>query len=1277
MFSRRPLAVPALGSLLLLHGCAGPAEAPTAAERVQARGMVAIAVGKGINPIEGVDHVVVTLGSDESMERILSPTGKILLEVGELPPKREGSEKDPEKPPEKPPKERVEELKDVVTGPGNAAIWATHRHRDLTKVTRIDVRSDATVTCELVPGEQLVPARAATAAWLVHEGSLRVLDASAEPCQRSPARSLPAGASLVHAGDVSVAIEDAAPAAKAAAEPAPRPHRPPTRQRDADDEYGYGDEDEGAPPTPATPLPRIERPARIFHVDGRTFELTIPTAPGRPWKAALAAGDRVWLDDGASVAQIELSAAPPRVRIVEFGETQGWALDTAAAGVFVAASGPQIVHLPEDADAGPVAAGETRCGTLLTWPSGLAACTTGSDDDAIEGLLLRAPGRPARHLELAEEVSGKPRAAALERAGEPFLALSFTREGGRSTDLRSVQTFALDADARALTPVRELAKVAGISANGRHVLLQRGVKQLELTEPFPGAAARDMSLPRAFVGFQPTPQDSGAGVWAVTYSYADEILAAANLGEDVDYESIYQSLLLVEAEALDLHVEVDLFDERVDIARAFERPIAIPADEDKLLLTFQGATLLPEVDTGAIKTIEDHQFHLEIRDAEGQVLLRTCEGCELGEQRVPMISPAGGMDIAVIEGRPVTLALRYTDHNGSLLALTHEGVVFERRFSADEWLLYTAPGRALLVYLAVLLLTLVCVGVFRQRPRARAVSPTALTGAAFTGILGTSWSGLGQVVSVPVFAALVGASAAGAVLLGLISTTFLRKLVLVEPYRHVAPYIIVVPHVRRRWYAGFLERLRKRMAAESRLDEAGAAENYVPLPADVTTYTHAPGGRVERSRRALARPHEYVRDVVLTRDRKRATVVVIEAPGGRGKSCLKRQIVALLCAHPGATVVPVACSASADGPAADLRAGLGSLGDCDPLVRFELAGGRYVLVYDDAVSHGLAAGHVAEFCERNPAACLIIATREFPGLVRELESVAAVHHVAPRLLSEENLPAFITAYAAPELVEPFRARAQALRDVGGTYLPILIRLGLLAHQLGGESGALSVPAVYDATLRFLLARQYGAREHVDAAIQRLAELCRREYWLRGRPYLDYAGAEREDRELLAACRASGLMVETRGSLRFFHDSIRSYLVACWAARELDPAAGDWRPLVDFLEEVACNPRTRESEIVAMTLAMVSPGRQAEAEAALTGRIAAWSAELAPALSPMNIQAAAPEGIDVEVRELRPAEAIAAVLAAIRDAPGSEEARLLRYSHFFRALAGHIAAAREA
>ena len=1163
--------------------------------------------------------------------------------------------------------------------PARTKLWVSHEGAEASTVTWVPLDPagvDPRITCTVEPEVELHPARDAAKAWLVGGGQVRLLDATSAECERTTVAN--GGGSVLDGGDILVLPGSAVSEAE---------------DEDGGEEEGGYDDAEAAEDVIAERVPGKPLPARLLHLDGRVRELGGLVVDPAGKLLVSSSRDEAWIVEKTRVHRLDLAGATITSETFDLGLSAlgvgaSVVLDPAG-GVIVALPGSRLVRLPDERGELPAKLEEVQgCFDLHVWPSGLAGCVApGSDNRA---LLVRAPGQATRRIELAKPISGE--LIVVEREGRHFLTIT-----SKSAGFSGVVTFALDDAASPLAPVRELPRVLSVSADGEHALALAGGGKFTCHDLVAGTE-RDCSLSHAFAEFEPVLHADGKGAWAYVADYSSELMARMVQGEDIDEEDAIKALLLVDAGEADPVVEAQLFGETIDLAGPRSAAIPIPAGEDSLLVTFTDARLLPSLGTAQMQAGFTHAFDLEIRDAHDTVVLRTCEGCQLGDRRVPMMAPDGGTDIAVLEQGPVTLVLRYTDALGSRFTITRTGVEFRRESSLLIDLLYTPDGRAWLVYLGLMLLVLGGTRALRGRPQVRAWTPPVLAAMAFTGVFGTSMAAAGA-IGVPLFVRLFAGTAVVAALLGAASTRFMRTLVAIEPYRTIAASIIALPRVRRRWYAGFIAHTRAALAAEAHFRDAarageGGPEAYVPLPADITIHEPGPGGTIARQSLVSGRPHELIQGE-LRGPGSRATVVVIEAPGGRGKSCLKRQVVDLLCRGGAAAErVPVICEVSEAGPEHDLRRGLKSLGDCEPIVAVEQRLGRYVMVYDDAVTRGLKAERLADLCERHPALGVLVVTREYPELIRELGSVARVVVVTPRLLSEGNLEAFVRAYIGTLPVAPFRERAAALRGVGNTYLPVLVRFAIHAYVQGFASATLTIRDVYERTMRELLDGQFPGKDdpaaagerqrRVDEAIERLMDLCRRSHWEAGRPYLEFQRAAADDRQVLALGLRSGLLVDAGAglaarepvSVRFFHDSIRSYLVARWAVHAYEPR-GDWRPLIDFLEAVAMRPGFRESEIFTMALSMAATaGSERAAAEALAGRIAGWADEVAAALSLMNVKTAAPFGVAASLADPVPARAIHAVLDELRGTSLSDDERLQRTAHFFRHLAVHVAAARE-
>ena len=122
------------------------------------------------------------------------------------------------------------------------------------------------------------------------------------------------------------------------------------------------------------------------------------------------------------------------------------------------------------------------------------------------------------------------------------------------------------------------------------------------------------------------------------------------------------------------------------------------------------------------------------------------------------------------------------------------------------------------------------------------------------------------------------------------------------------------------------------------------------------------------------------------------------------------------------------------------------------------------------------------------------------------------------------------------------------RGPDGSYLPILVRLALL---IGGD-GVASVAEIYQQTFLKLFGRHDIYDNEARKALDEAAQLCLQTFWPTGYRGIAFASADAMRAALLQRLLDAGVLVSTgrvsRGEgrpreVRFFHDSIQSYLTA--------------------------------------------------------------------------------------------------------------------------------------
>jgi hypothetical protein len=121
----------------------------------------------------------------------------------------------------------------------------------------------------------------------------------------------------------------------------------------------------------------------------------------------------------------------------------------------------------------------------------------------------------------------------------------------------------------------------------------------------------------------------------------------------------------------------------------------------------------------------------------------------------------------------------------------------------------------------------------------------------------------------------------GVVLLALawFSPTLYRALATIQPFHWITPYLLRWRSMRRRVFTAYVHDLRRQMKEAK---EDANNEIYIPIPATL----QAPGSEV----RTVANPANEIANS-LTNVSNSKPAVLVEAPGGTGKSALLREVI--------------------------------------------------------------------------------------------------------------------------------------------------------------------------------------------------------------------------------------------------------------------------------------------------------------------------------------------------------------------------------------------------
>jgi hypothetical protein len=427
-----------------------------------------------------------------------------------------------------------------------------------------------------------------------------------------------------------------------------------------------------------------------------------------------------------------------------------------------------------------------------------------------------------------------------------------------------------------------------------------------------------------------------------------------------------------------------------------------------------------------------------------------------------------------------------------------------------------------------------------------------------------------------------------------------------ELFRQLASLALFLPQARRRLFAVYASKTLVPKLNQARED--ALHEEYAVIPAT------GEGGR-ESWQRELRLPAEEIVRMLTERDGSSAHVL-IESPGGRGKSALVREVARLLLesflADPG-NPLPIYC----DGQAVEFKQVTDinrmvalALGDYQPLpdqLAEQIRSGLFVLIVDGLTESNLSAGLIREYVAGNKASRLLATSRPDAGYHQAFRTADHWAIVEPKPLDGSTLKAFVSKYGraglpaasfprellaafwldegalnalvaehagptvsgtslSPELLEACRSAD------GQSYLQILVRLALGLP----DASARSLSDLYERTLERLL-RNPAKTVTVDQIKADTRRLCLETYWETGERRLLFADAKEGNKKTLGVLKDAGIVVadgtpvvSTREPqrVRFFHDSVQSYMTAKALAVKYD---GQAEKLRLTLRRAAANP----------------------------------------------------------------------------------------------------------
>jgi hypothetical protein len=394
----------------------------------------------------------------------------------------------------------------------------------------------------------------------------------------------------------------------------------------------------------------------------------------------------------------------------------------------------------------------------------------------------------------------------------------------------------------------------------------------------------------------------------------------------------------------------------------------------------------------------------------------------------------------------------------------------------------------------------------------------------------------------------------GAMFAGLVSPTLFRRLASRQPFALMVPIVVRWKPLRRRVFQRYADDLSDTVAD---LRAKANDEVYAPIP-----LAELPASPRTKNVTNQVWSIGKLADALVSRTQDGAAPhVVLEAPGGRGKSAAMHALVdellarwridpvqplPVLCWKPGATLTDRVKSAFGDNFLTQ------------EYLSAQLESGELIVCIDGLteapVERSSFQTHV--YAKQNSRVCVAIRPSEE---IRQLFPMTkgATLFVEPMILDEERLGIFLGTYlrSVPNDVTRsgdvarLRRRLLPLRNRDGSYLPVIVRLAMFQEGEGS-----TICELYDASVARLVRPLGATAQDRDELVDYARTLARDTYWKERRRVFPAERATPKETAMADRLLASGLLVGVGGArtgvgpiryrqLRFFHDSMQSYLAA--------------------------------------------------------------------------------------------------------------------------------------
>ncbi|WP_448698143.1 hypothetical protein ACFGVR_15080 [Mucilaginibacter sp. AW1-3] len=386
-------------------------------------------------------------------------------------------------------------------------------------------------------------------------------------------------------------------------------------------------------------------------------------------------------------------------------------------------------------------------------------------------------------------------------------------------------------------------------------------------------------------------------------------------------------------------------------------------------------------------------------------------------------------------------------------------------------------------------------------------------------------------------------------LLGMFSPAVFRRLSSSAGIGWLLKNLLLLPYFRRRIYADYLT------ASQTKIRRARQSANnevYIQLPA---LYEGPSDGQQE-----LNSPVTFIAEKFRTGNAP--LLMLVKAPGGRGKSALLREIYSQMLADylsASSKYIPVFCEGQGATIKEIIAQSMGEFLASEELLDWHLALGHFIILCDGFGGAEMAGDVLRKFQNDTSGSqtSLLISSRTGSDMEEVIRAAANWMVVEPKRLDDTTVNQFEEGYLrydqertqAP--VFSLRPELKAVcKSPDGTFLPILIRLALIAQ----ENGPVSIDGIYEWSIRQRIRSNFPDRTQEEKLFWSTVDVGYHNYWAnqntRGNREIFFNADNAETLADLLKCgiaipgeeQQSGFDNPAR-KVRLFHDSLQTYLTA--------------------------------------------------------------------------------------------------------------------------------------